>query len=148
MIEGTPAINITGGLIIIALAITVIIMDSLPKMHDKMFDDSLSLIRNDTPEGVASIVLVSLIALIIVFLMSISPLIVFKDIGSTIINLIKSNTDLEADDKTINGILLIIVFTIIILGLNVNSHDKMFDDRKKIVRTDTPEGIATIVFIP
>jgi len=40
-----------------------------------------------------------------------------------------------------------ITMALIIIGMNFKLHDYMFDDVKKRIRTETPEGITTIVLI-
>jgi len=144
-------------LFIMSLIISISVMDS--KVHDKMIDDEHNLIRTDTKEGVTTIVLVCLIAFTILCLI---PFIdALNGISSIIPEYAKS---MQVDVSYINGIIEMIVFAIVILGLNVKSHDKMFskgyyvhDDNIKNqnherwvpggVRQETEEGTATLVFI-
>ena len=154
-----PIAFVVSALFIMSLIISISVMDS--KVHDKMIDDEHNLVRIDTKEGVTTIVLICLIAFTI---LSLIPFIDgLKDISGIIPEYAKS---MQIDVSYLNGIIEMIVFAIVIIGLNVKSHDKMFskgyytkkkhpmDPKREIdyfvpggIRQETEEGTATLVFI-
>ena len=150
-----PIAFVVSALFIMSLIISISVMDS--KMHSRMIDDEHNLVRIDTKEGVTTIVLICLIAFTI---LSLIPFIDgLKDISGIIPEYAKS---MQIDVSYLNGIIEIIVFAIVIIGLNVNSHDKMFSSGYYVkdsniktgqrwvpggIRQETEEGTATLVFI-
>jgi hypothetical protein len=72
----------------------------------------------------------------------------FSDTINEIKNIIPNFAkESDIDEIYMNGAIEILTFTAIILGMNVNLHDAMFDDKNKRIRTESPEGIITIVLI-
>jgi hypothetical protein len=150
-----PIAYAVSALFILSLVISISVMDS--KMHSRMIDDEHNLVRIDTKEGVTTIVLICLIAFTI---LSLIPFIDgLKDISGIIPEYAKS---MQIDVSYLNGIIEMIVFAIVIIGLNVKSHDKMFSSGYYVkdsniktgqrwvpggVRKETEEGISTLVFI-
>ena len=127
-------------LLILSLVISILVMDS--KSHNKMFDDVNGIIRTDTSEGTTTIVFICLIAYILLNVLGSLP--AFSFITDIIPKYAEAS---QIGVSYMNGIIEMIVFAIVILGLNIKSHDKIFDDAHKRVRDETPEGTATIVFI-
>jgi Concanavalin A-like lectin/glucanases superfamily len=130
----------TGLLIIIGFTIAILVMND--KSHDLMFDDLNKQIRTDTKEGNITIAFITIIAYIFFNFLMQSDL--FTNIREIIPNYANG---IGIDSSYFYSLIEIIAFTTTILGMNVTYHDAMFDDVKKRVRVETPEGIATIVFI-
>ena len=131
---------IVSALLLLSLVISILVMDS--KMHNKMFDDNNNVIRTDTYEGNLTIAFITIISYI-----------AFKFISMTegfspITNIIPDYAKLtNVPVEYYNGAIEILAFTAVIVGMNFKYHDRMFDDVKKRVKVETPEGIATICFI-
>jgi len=148
-------------LLILSLIISISVMDS--KFHSKMFDDVNGLIREDTEEGVTTIVFISLIGYILLIMMA--SLGIIPGITNIIPEYAKN---VMVDETYINGIIEMIVFAVIIIGLAMKSHDKIYyspqyktdenGNRTKDkfgneilvpggIKYKTQEGTATVVFI-
>jgi hypothetical protein len=138
-------------LIILILVIVILIYNG--KKHSRIFDDVNGLIRIDTKEGRLIIGLLSIIAYILFY-------VIFFSVPSTnpvkqIIPQIAESTQIE--EYHVNGIIEMVIIAIAIFSLNWYHHKKMFTDSiydpktkhtiQGKVRTDTDEGIATIVLL-
>jgi hypothetical protein len=152
-----PVAYTLSALLILSLIISISVMDS--KKHSKMFDDNNNIIRTDTKEGVTTIVLICLIAFVL--LQVLASLDAFKEINNIIPNYARNS---QIDVSYMNGIIEMIVFAIVIFGLNMNSNDKVFNQGYYVhdeniknknkerwvpggIKKETPEGTATIVFL-
>uniref|UniRef100_A0A6C0JN69 Uncharacterized protein n=1 Tax=viral metagenome TaxID=1070528 RepID=A0A6C0JN69_9ZZZZ len=132
---------IIGIILILAFVITILVKND--KFHDRMFDDKKKNIRTDTQEGIETIVLLTFIGYILFNFIVMSSS--FDEIRMIIPNY-AANSGIEADIMI--GVIEMLVFTTIILGMNVNLHDKMFEDKPKPrVRIETPEGKGTLAMI-
>jgi len=146
-------------LLILSIVIAILVLNSDKEKHYRMFDDDHGLIRIDRKDGVDTIILVSFIAYVMVYLIYISGL---GSINKIIPELAQQ---LTIDIFYLNGIIEMVTLAIVIIGLNVRSHKKMFADshyervpkdskhpsglkfNMGYIKGDTPEGIATQTFL-
>jgi hypothetical protein len=135
-----PIAYVISTVIILSLVASIIIMDS--KSHSVMFDDVNNIIRSDTKEGVTTTLLICLIVYILLNILA--SLDSFKFITDIIPNYSK---DFQIDVSYVNGVIEMLVFSIVIIGLNIKSNNKIIDNDHKQIRDETQEGRATIVFI-